>query len=118
MREVRLKPGREAPVRAGHPWIFSGAIATGLDGAEPGELARVLAASGRFVAGGYVNPRTAIAVRILTLDDEPIDGALVGRRIDEALALRAAVLTPDTTAYRLVNGEGDHLPGMVVDRYG
>jgi 23S rRNA (cytosine1962-C5)-methyltransferase len=118
MREIRLKPGREAPVRAGHPWIFSGAIASGLDGVEPGEVARVLAASGRFVAGGYVNPRTAIAVRVLTLDEEPIDGTLVARRVDEALALRAAVLSPDTTAYRVVNGEGDRLPGMVVDRYG
>jgi 23S rRNA (cytosine1962-C5)-methyltransferase len=78
----------------------------------------VLAAGGRFVAGGYVNPRTAIAVRVLTLDDEPVDDGLVARRVDEALALRRAVVPADTTTYRVVNGEGDRLPGVVVDRYG
>jgi 23S rRNA (cytosine1962-C5)-methyltransferase len=118
MRTVTLKPGREAPVRAGHPWIFSGAIASGLDGAEPGEAVRVTATGGAFVAAGYANPRTAIAVRVLTLDDEPVDAALVLRRIDDALALRRAVVPAETTAYRVVNGEGDRLPGIVVDRYG
>ncbi len=118
MRTITLKPGREAPVRAGHPWIFSGAIASGLDGAEPGEPVRVTSEGGRFVAAGYANPRTAIAIRLLTLDDEPIDGALIARRVDEALALRRAVLPPDTTAFRVVNGEGDRLPGVIVDRYG
>ena len=118
VREIVLRPGREVPVRAGHPWIFSRAIASGLDGAEAGEPVRVLAAAGRFVAGGYVNPRTAIGVRVLTLDDEPVDDRLVARRVDEALALRRAVVPADTTAYRVVNGEGDRLPGVVVDRYG
>jgi 23S rRNA (cytosine1962-C5)-methyltransferase len=118
MRTVTLKPGREAPVRAGHPWIFSGAIASGLDGAEPGEAVRVTATGGAFVAAGYANPRTAIAVRVLTLDDEPVDAALILRRIDDALALRRAVVPAETTAYRVVNGEGDRLPGIVVDRYG
>ncbi len=117
MRSVTLKPGRDGPVRAGHPWIFSGAIAAGFDGAAAGEPVRVLSAGGGFVAAGYANPRTAIAIRVLTLDDEPVDDALVARRVDEALALRRAVLPADTTAYRLVHGEGDRLPGMVVDRY-
>jgi 23S rRNA (cytosine1962-C5)-methyltransferase len=118
MRRIGLKPRREGPVRAGHPWIFSGAIASGLEGAEPGEPVSVHAASGRFVAAGYANPRTPIAVRVLTLEDEAVDGALVRRRLDEAIALREATLPPDLRAYRLVNGEGDRLPGMVVDRYG
>jgi 23S rRNA (cytosine1962-C5)-methyltransferase len=118
VRTVTLRPGREAPVRGGHPWIFSGAIASGLDGAEPGEPVRVVAAGGGFVAAGYANPRTSIAVRVLTLDDEPIGPALVARRIDEALALRGVVVPADTDAYRLLNGEGDGLPGVVVDRYG
>jgi 23S rRNA (cytosine1962-C5)-methyltransferase len=118
MRTVTLKPGREAPVRAGHPWIFSGAIASGLDGAEPGEAVRVTATGGAFVAAGYANPRTAIAVRVLTLDDEPVDAAFILRRIDDALALRRVVVPAETTAYRVVNGEGDRLPGIVVDRYG
>src|SRR5262245_7796028 len=117
MRTISLKPGRDAPVRGGHPWIFSGAVASGLDDAEPGEPVRIVAAGGRFVAAGYANPRTPIAVRVLTLEDEPVGGALVARRLAEALALRRAVVPPDTTAYRLVNGEGDRLPGIVVDRY-
>jgi 23S rRNA (cytosine1962-C5)-methyltransferase len=118
MRDVTLKPGRDGPIRAGHPWVFSRAVASGLDGAEPGEPVRVLAAGGAFVAAGYANPRTRIAVRVLTLRDEPIDDALVARHLDDALALRRALLPDDTTAYRLVNGEGDRLPGVVVDRYG
>jgi 23S rRNA (cytosine1962-C5)-methyltransferase len=117
VRRIVLKPGRENPVRSGHPWIYSGAIAAGLDGAEPGEPVQVRAASGRFVAAGYVNPRTPITVRVLTLEDEAIDAALVHRRLDEALALRRATLPAAATAYRVVNGEGDRLPGVVVDRY-
>jgi 23S rRNA (cytosine1962-C5)-methyltransferase len=118
VRNLVLRPGRENPVRAGHPWIFSGAITSGLDGAEPGEPVRVSAASGRFVAAGYANPRTSIAVRVLTLEDEAIDARLVRRRLDDALALRAMMLPADLNAYRVVNGEGDRLPGIVVDRYG
>jgi len=117
VRVVTLKRGRENPVRAGHPWIFSGAIAAGLDGAEPGETVRVVAADGRFVAAGYANPRTTIAVRVLTTDDEPLDAAFVRRRLDEALAVRTELLGAHLDAYRLVNGEGDRLPGVVVDRY-
>jgi 23S rRNA (cytosine1962-C5)-methyltransferase len=105
-------------VRAGHPWIFSGAIAAGLEGAEPGEPVHVHAAGGRFLAGGYVNPRTSIAVRVLTLEEEAIDASLVGRRLDEALALRRATLPAELGAYRVLNGEGDRLPGVAVDRYG
>jgi 23S rRNA (cytosine1962-C5)-methyltransferase len=117
VRRIVLKPGREGPVRAGHPWIFSGAIASGLDGAEEGEPVRVVSARGTFVAAGYCHPRTSIAVRVLTWDDEPIAAALIGRRLDEALALRQTMLSPELRAYRVVNGEGDRLPGVVVDRY-
>ena len=117
MRRVVLKPGREGPVRGGHPWIFSGAIASGLEGAEPGEPVAVHATGGRFLAAGYANRRTPITIRVLTLEDEPVDARLVGRRLDEALALRRATLPPDLHAYRVVNGEGDRLPGVVVDRY-
>ena len=105
-------------MRGGHPWIFSGAIAAGLEGAEPGEPVHVHAAGGRFLAGGYVNPRTPIAVRVLTLEGEAIDAALVRRRLDEAHALRQATLPAGLDAYRVLNGEGDRLPGVVVDRYG
>ena len=118
MRRIVLKSGREAPVRGGHPWIFSGAIAAGLDGAEPGEPVEVRSAGGRLVAGGYCNPRTPITVRVVTLEEEPVDARLVARRVEDALALRRATLPADLTAYRVLNGEGDRLPGVVADRYG
>jgi 23S rRNA (cytosine1962-C5)-methyltransferase len=117
VRDVVLKPGRDRPVRAGHPWIFSGAVASGLADVAPGDAVRVRAADGRVLGVGTANPRTTIAVRLVSHADEPFDDALVARRIDEALALRRALL-PDATALRLVNGEGDRLPGVVVDRYG
>jgi 23S rRNA (cytosine1962-C5)-methyltransferase len=118
MAVVTLQPGRDGPVRAGHPWVFSRAIASGLDGLEPGEVVRVHDAGGRFVAWGYANAKTSIAVRVLTRDDEPIDAGFVARRVGEAAALREAVLPPELTAYRVINDAGDRLPGVVVDRYG
>lgn len=117
MTVVELAPGREGPLRAGHPWIFSRGIVRGLECLKPGEPVRIVGPGGRFVAAGYGHPRTPIAVRVLTLEDEPVDAALVARRVDEALALRRHVVHSDTDAFRVVNGEGDRLPGMVVDRY-
>jgi len=117
MRRIVLAPGRDAPVRRGHPWIFSRAIAEGLSDAEPGEPVRVVAAGGAFVGVGYVNPRTTIAVRICALEDTALDVAFIRRRVAAALALRRELL-PSATALRVVNGEGDGLPGIVVDRYG
>src|SRR5262245_182141 len=117
MRWVTLHAGRERPVRAGHPWIFSRAIASGLESAEPGEPVEVRSSGGAFVAAGYANPKTAIAIRVLTLEEEDVDARLVRRRIDEALTLRRAMLPAGLTALRLVNGEGDRLPGVVADRY-
>ena len=109
MRVITLKPGREGPVRAGHPWIFSGAIAAGLEGAEPGEAVRVVAANGRFLAAGYCNPRTPIAVRVLTTDDEPVEAALVHRRLDQALALREQLLGPGLDTYRVADRKSTRL---------
>lgn len=117
MRTLKVAAGREGPIRAGHPWIFSGAITGGLEMVEPGEAVRVEGPHGRFLAVGYAHPRTTIAVRVLSLDDEPVGPALVARRVEEAIALRATVVPPETNAYRLLNGEGDRLPGVVVDRY-
>ena len=117
MRDLTLKAGRDRAVRGGHPWIFSGAVASGLTDATPGEAVRVRAHDGRVLGVGYANPRTTIAVRLLAHEDVPVDAALIARRLDEALAARAALL-PGATALRVVNGEGDRLPGVVVDRYG
>src|SRR6185503_1010254 len=75
-------------------------------------------AGGAYVAAGYLNPRTTIAVRVLTLEEEPVDARLVRRRVDEALELRRSTLPAGFTAHRVLNGEGDRLPGVVADRYG
>lgn len=115
---IRLKPGKERPVLAGHPWIFSGAIADLDASIEPGSIVAVHDAEGTFLARGYVNPRCTIAARILTRSDEPIDAAFVGRRVADALRLRRAVVPQETDAFRLINGEGDFLPGAVADVYG
>jgi 23S rRNA (cytosine1962-C5)-methyltransferase len=113
---VTLKPGRDFSVRAGHPWIFSGAIASTEGDAAAGAIAEVRAADGRVLGFGTWSPGNSIAVRMLTRGARPIDADLVRERVRDAVALRA--LVTDTDAMRLVNGEGDRLPGLVVDRYG
>ncbi len=115
--DIHLKSGKDRPVRFGHPWIFSGAIRDLDLSIEPGSLVRVRSASGDVLGSGYVNPRCTIAVRLLSAADEPIDAAFVRRRVESALALRRAVIAPGTTAYRLINGEGDGLAGFLADLY-
>lgn len=114
---LHLRSGKDHPVRLGHPWVFSGAIKDLNPAAEPGSIVRVHAADDTFLGIGYVNPRCTIAVRMLTRADEPIDAAFVARRVAAALALRRVVIGADSSAYRLINGEGDGLPGVVADRY-
>ncbi len=105
-------------MRQGHPWIFSGALADLDPRLEPGTPVAVHDAGGAFLGRGYANPGCAIAVRLLTHADEPIDAQFFRRRVAAALDLRRPLLPPDTDAYRLVNAEGDFLPGFVVDVYG
>jgi 23S rRNA (cytosine1962-C5)-methyltransferase len=115
---IHLKPGKERPVLLGHPWIFSGAIRD-LDPALPaGTLVRIDSAAGEFLGRGYANARCAIAVRVLTGRDEPIDAPFFHARVSAALALRQTILPAETDAYRLINGEGDGLPGFIADVYG
>jgi len=116
--DVKLKPGKDGPARAGHPWIFSGAIAELTGAEEPGAFARVVSADGQPLGVGTYNPRGSIAVRFLSRVEEPIDGALVRRRVAEAHALRVAARLDEGGGYRLLNGEGDGLPGVVADVYG
>lgn len=116
MPEVVLKPGKDRPVRFGHPWIFSGAISSA-PAVEPGEVVRVRAADGALLGSGYFNPNTAIAVRMLARGEEVVDAAWMRGRVRAACALRDVAVPRDTTAFRLINGEGDGLPGFAVDRY-
>jgi len=119
---VRLKPGSIQPVWAGHPWIFAQAIAK-VDGApQAGDEVTVVDPEGKPLGRGFFSPGSAIPVRLLSHRDEgPLDSAFLGRRIDDAFALRSKVLSlpsPTSTGYRLINSEGDRLPGLVVDVYG
>lgn len=113
-----LKPHLEKNLLKGHLWIFSGALQQPPRWIEAGGLVDVKSATGQFVARGYYNPRTDIAIRILTYDsDELIDSNFFYRRVEHALALRQVFDPSLTNTYRLINAEGDGLPGLIVDRY-
>lgn len=113
-----LKPHREESLQSGHLWIFSGALQQPPHWIEPGGLVDVKSATGQFVARGYYNPQTDIAIRILTHDvNEAIDADFLRRRVRRAQELRQVFDPNHTNAYRLINSEGDGLPGLIVDRY-
>jgi 23S rRNA (cytosine1962-C5)-methyltransferase len=113
---VTLKPGRERSVLNRHPWLFSGAIAEAR--CQPGEVADVYAADGRWLARGYYNPRSQIRVRLLTWDpEEAIDADFWRRRLAQAIEGRRRLPNWPSTALRLVNAEADGLPGLVADLY-
>jgi 23S rRNA (cytosine1962-C5)-methyltransferase len=115
--EVRLKPGREKPALKGHPWVFSGAVAATTGPAEA-PLARVLAADGRDLGLGFYNPASRIPVRLLGRGVAAADRAFFASRLAQASALRRAVLPAATSGYRVLNAEGDGIPGWTVDRFG
>jgi len=118
MVSIELSPGRERRVLSGHPWIFSNEIAKISGDREPGATAEIFAASGKFLGTGYYNPHSLIAARLLSRSRIDIDSvAFYRERLRQALALRRS-LYPDLATFRLVHGEGDFLPGLVVDKYG
>lgn len=114
-RAVILKEGRDKAVRNRHHWIFSGAVSR-LPEFEPGEILPVQSAGGELLGHAYFNPRSAIAGRMISFGATPPLQAIESR-IDGALALRSRLVADGTNAYRLIHGEGDGLPGLVVDRY-
>ena len=116
MKSIRLREGRERSLLRRHPWVFEGSIAKGR--ADPGETVRVEAADGRFLAWGAYSPASQIRVRVWSFDEaERIDAAFFARRVQQSLARRQR-LAIASDALRLVHGEADGLPGLVVDRYG
>ena len=113
-----LKPRREESLQNGHMWIFSGALQQPPHWIEPGGLVDVKSSTGQFVARGYYNPHTDIAIRILTRDiEQAIDEDFLRQRIRNAVHLRKVFDQDQTNAYRLINSEGDGLPGLIVDRF-
>ena len=116
--EARLELQKDLArhLRAGHPWVFKKALARPAKGLPAGTIVDVVEGD-RFVARGYLDPHSAIVVRILTRDEgEAVDAAFWRRRVARAVALRRELVT-GTNAYRLLHGESDGLPGVVVDRY-
>lgn len=119
-KEIQLKRGKEESLLRRHPWIFSGAIQRMDDGIEEGETVRVITAKGDFIAVGHYQIGS-IAVRVLSFRDVEIDEAFWTSRLQAALEMRESIglIRPsDNTTYRLVHGEGDNLPGLVIDCYG
>jgi len=115
---VVLRKGRDRRARAGHLWIYGGEIDRVDEGLDPGAAVDVVDHRGRFLGRGYYNPASSIAVRIMTRRrDEDLDGALLRRRIAQAIAYRRQFYAAGESC-RLVFSEGDWLPGLTVDRYG
>ncbi len=113
-----LKKGKEKPLESRHPWVFSGALDTIDDDFETGDLVKVYSAEGKCLGIGYLNPRSQIAIRMLAFEDVVINESFFDKLIRDAMALRVRYLPPETNAYRLIQSEGDFLPGLIVDRYG
>ncbi len=117
MPNIYLKPTRERPVVNGHPWIFSGAIER-IDGDDQQVgVADVFDSQKNWLARGLYNPKSQLRVRLITWQKEAIDRSFFSRRLSQALSFREQQLAGIANAYRLCNGEGDFLPGLIVDRY-
>ena len=119
-KQVYLKPRKQESLLRFHPWIFSGALAGMDDGIEEGEVVRVITHEGQFIAVGHYQIGS-IAVRVLSFRDITIDGAFWRSRLEAALLMRQRIGiadNPNNNTFRLVHGEGDNLPGLIIDCYG
>jgi 23S rRNA (cytosine1962-C5)-methyltransferase len=115
---VILKKGKEKPLLRGHPWVFSGAVAKVEGDVTLGDIGEVYSMEGQFLGMGHLNPHSQILFRILTQKKEQLNKQFFRERISKAAVLREKWLKGKTNAYRMVNGEGDLLPGLIVDCYG
>jgi len=115
---IFLKPGREASLLRGHPWLFSGAVSSVEGRPEPGDVVVAATHKRESLALGFYNSRCDIVFRLLTTNmDETIDESFWLRKIRTAMEMRRKVIPQDTNACRLINAEGDGMPGLIVDRY-
>ena len=115
--QIRLHTGRARPIWLGHPWVYSRAIDS-MEGPSPapGDLVDVLDAGGQVIGVGTYNPQARIAVRMLDNDVNSLSLAQwIQGRVDRARRLREKIMLPstETNAFRLINGEGDGLPGIL-----
>lgn len=119
-KSIYLKRGKEESLLRFHPWVFSGAIHHADDGIQEGETVRVIASTGDFIAVGHYQVGS-IAVRVLSFSDITIDQSFWRERLAAAITMRCHIGiadNPENNTYRLVHGEGDWLPGLVIDCYG
>ena len=118
--KIHLKAGREKSLLRRHPWVFSGAIDKVYGSPASGDTVQVRASDGRFLAWAAWSPQSRIRARVWSFEEADMPGpALLRGRIEQALVLRRGlVLQGVTNAMRLVHGEADRLPGLIVDRYG
>ena len=118
-KKIILKRGKEESLKRLHPWVFSGAIDRWDDSIEEGDLVSVYSHDGKLIGNGHFQIGS-ISVRILTFGNDCIDETFFSQRLRTALELRKALnlLREDNTSFRLVHGEGDFLPGLVIDIYG
>lgn len=119
-KNIYLKRGKEESLKRFHPWVFSGAIAKMDEGIEDGDTVRVITSNNDFIAVGHYQIGS-IAVRVLSFEDIEINNSFWEERLNEALKMRIAIGiadNPENNTFRLVHGEGDNLPGLVIDCYG
>jgi len=118
IHKIKISKSLQVRIRKGFPWVYFYQIKnTGISG-QPGDLGAIYDSQNRFLAMGLYDPHSDIRLRILiTRTPQEITGEFFRHRLKKALALRADLATPETTAYRVVNGENDGFPGMVMDRY-
>jgi len=117
MPVVHLRRGEGQRLLAGHPWVYQTEVEEIRGDIVPGAIVDVVDHRGKFLGRGYLNPASQILVRLLTTKEEPIDRTFFRRRLEDAWEYRRRFL-PDVQAYRLVFGEADFLPGLIVDRFG
>ena len=119
-KKIYLKKGKEESLKRFHPWVFSGAIQHQPEDVDEGEVVRVMTAGGGFIAVGHYQIGS-IAVRVLSFDDVEIDDTFWYGKLQSAFAMRRSigiVDNPSNNTYRLVHGEGDNIPGLIIDVYG
>lgn len=119
-KNIYLKHRKEESLKRFHPWVFSGAIHHMDEGIAEGDTVRVITADGDCIAVGHYQLGT-ITVRVLSFDDITIDDSFWQQRMQSALAMRESIgvaNNPDNNTYRLIHGEGDNLPGLIIDCYG
>lgn len=119
-KNIYLKHRKEESLKRFHPWVFSGAIHHMDEGIAEGDTVRVITADGNCIAVGHYQLGT-ITVRVLSFDDITIDDSFWQQRMQSALAMRESIgvaNNPDNNTYRLIHGEGDNLPGLIIDCYG